>query len=287
MKSLLGSCVTISLVLLLCGDFSLSSAGKWLETGHCNWVTLSFLPPCLLISVIFPSERERRQGEEEEGGDTSVAASCQLECPRGRDGRDGVRGEKGERGSIGTPGEKGDRGPQGLSPARGGLYVRWGRASCPSLNGTELVYSGFTVISDYGTDFMCFPNDPAYSSSSAQGTRTLYAVEYYTHPAGLRHHNPPCAVCYSSLRATVMMIPAKLTCPPRWTSEYTGYLMTEDTLHTQHACVDQNPAFIHGTSQNLGSYEFFALKAGCNNNDGFPCPPYSSNKAVTCVVCTR
>ena len=205
----------------------------------------------------------------------------------GSPGFNGPKGDRGKRGEKGDHGSPGIRGPQGPSTGVGGLYVRWGNSSCPSVTGTQRVYSGFAVISDHGTDFLCFPSNPEYTSSSATGSHTLEGVEYNNHPAGLQNHNVPCAVCYSSLRPTIMMIPAKLTCPPNWTSEYTGYLMTEDGTHTRHACVDQSPEFIHGTSRNSGRYEFFALNADCNN-DGFSCPPYSSaNKAVTCVVCTR
>ena len=219
---------------------------------------------------------KRREVEERVGNTTVTTASCLVEALRGRDG---------EKGDVGPRGEKGDPGPKASSV--GGLYTRWGKSSCPTVTGTELVYSGRAAISSHGTDFICLPTDPEYTSSTSVGSLYVYEVEYHTHPAGLMNHNAPCAVCYTSPRATVLMIPAKLTCPQNWTTEYTGYLMTEDNIYTTHACVDQHPEFIYGTGSNSAPYEFFALKVRCNRV-GIPCPPYSSaNKALTCVVCSR
>ena len=66
----------------------------------------------------------------------------------GKDGRDGRDGEKGEPGVQGPAGEKGEQGPPG--PASGGVtYIRWGKTSCPSVPGTELVYHGITAGSYY------------------------------------------------------------------------------------------------------------------------------------------
>ena len=58
----------------------------------------------------------------------------------------------------------------------------------------------------------------------------VYGAEYETRDGPLsafNNHNVPCAVCYVSTRGTVLMIPAKPTCPSSWTQEYNGYLMAE------------------------------------------------------------
>ena len=62
----------------------------------------------------------------------------------GRDGKDGVRGDKGEPGTTGPAGEKGAPGVAGPPGPRSGgvVYTRWGKTSCPSVSGTELVYAG-------------------------------------------------------------------------------------------------------------------------------------------------
>ena len=228
-----------------------------------------------------PQGSEGAKGERGEKGDHG---SQGLHGPQGLPGPTGPQGEKGD---MGERGEKGDRGVQGPAHS-GGVYIRWGRTSCPNVTGTELVYSGRAGESSGGTDFMCLPNDPEYTSSSATGGISLLGVEYQTHPAGLQHHNVPCAVCYSSLRATVMMMPAKLTCPSGWISEYIGYLMNDgrNPSHSTNECVDQSPESIPGLNSNGNGLNLNSLHADCNN--GFSCPPYSSaNKALTCVICSR
>ena len=59
----------------------------------------------------------------------------------GRDGKDGEPGERGEKGEKGDRGDTGPQGPPGPSVA-GATYVRWGRTTCPTGNGTELLYAG-------------------------------------------------------------------------------------------------------------------------------------------------
>ena len=54
----------------------------------------------------------------------------------------------------------------------------------------------------------------------------LYVTEYETGGAqpqdngpfsSVAEHNVPCAVCYTSTRGTVVMIPAQYACPSFWT----------------------------------------------------------------------
>ena len=199
-------------------------------------------------------------------------------------------GEKGESGGKGDRGVQGLLGPQGPSPSSGGLYTRWGRTTCPDVDGTETVYSGRAGGSSYGTNFACMPNDPEYSSSST-GRHIMYGVEYNNHPIGsdIEYHNAPCAVCYTSTRYSILMLPAKLTCPPNWTTEYSGYIMTDtDRYASLHECVDSNPESIPGHDANDGLHKISSVRAYCHNNYGLSCPPYSTaNKALTCVVCSR
>ena len=229
-----------------------------------------------------PQGAEGAKGERGEKGDHG---SQGLHGPQGFTGPTGPQGEKGD---MGERGEKGDCGVQGPAYS-GGLYIRWGRTSCPNVTGTELVYSGRAGGSSSGSDFMCLPDDPEYSSSSATGSTRLSGVEYNTHPAGFRYHNAPCAVCYSSLRPTIMMIPAKLTCPSNWTSEYTGYLMITQAAygHSRNECVDQSPESIPGLNSRGNGIDLYSVYARYNNG-GLSCPPYSTAiKALTCVVCSR
>ena len=62
--------------------------------------------------------------------------------PRGPSGFAGSNGQKGEKGS------NGQRGPPG--PTAGGVvYTRWGKTTCPSTSGTQLLYAGRAGGSDY------------------------------------------------------------------------------------------------------------------------------------------
>ena len=82
------------------------------------------------------------------------------------------------------------------------------------------------------------------------------------------------------------MIPAQITCPSSWTREYYGYLMTErhDHYRSTFECVDQSPESIPGSIPNTDGALFFPTEVKCN---GILCPPYDTQKEVTCVVCTK
>ena len=193
-------------------------------------------------------------------------------------------------------------GPPG--PTTGGVvYTRWGRTTCPNTSGTQLLYAGRAAGSWYdhnggGANYLCLPEQPEYSTYTAgtqHGRAYLYGTEYET---GSQHsndngplrsvsgHNVPCAVCYASTRETVLMIPAKLTCPSSWTREYYGYLMANfhGYRRTMFECVDRYPQSIPGSRSNTNGALFYHTEVKCN---GIPCSPYDSQKEVTCVVCTK
>ena len=182
------------------------------------------------------------------------------------------------------------------------MYTRWGRTTCPSTTGTQLLYAGRAAGSHYsekggGANYICLPEQPQYSTYTAgtqAGRAFLYGTEYETYlrnnsgPLRLVHdHNVPCAVCYASTRETVVMIPARLSCPSSWTREYYGYLMANWYGHrrTMFECVDRNPQSIPGSIANINGAYFYHVEAKCNV--GIPCPPYDTQKEVTCVVCTK
>ena len=199
-------------------------------------------------------------------------------------------------GKRGLTGEKGDIGPPG--PSVGGtVYTRWGRTTCPNITGTQLVYAGRAAGSYYnhkggGANHLCLPNDPSYLqyTSGYQRERDyIYGAEYKTSngPLSAFHdHNIPCAVCYVSTRGTVLMIPAKTTCPSSWTQEYNGYLMTERYTHhrSMHECVDQNPDTVRGGTGSVNGALFYFVEATCT---GIACPPYTAGRELACAVCTK
>ena len=223
----------------------------------------------------------------------------------GRDGQPGVPGSRGEPGppggSRGPPGVQGERGVQGSrgpagppGPRTGGVvYTRWGKSSCPGVPGTRMVYNGRAGGSHYthsggGANYLCMPPDPQYTlryRSGVQGYSYLYGTEYEHPIVGTHEHNVPCAVCLAATRETVLMIPAKTTCPSSWTREYYGYLMSAHYGHMRstYECVDSSQESVPGTHTDSDPALFYHVEASCN---GLQCPPYDPQKEVTCVVCT-
>ena len=227
---------------------------------------------------------------------------------KGQQGPPGLTGPQGPRGFAGSRGLKGERGVNGLrgppgSSTGGVVYTRWGKNTCPSTSGTQLLYAGRAAGGYWseqggGANYICLPEQPQYSTYTA-GTQTgrayLYGAEYQTgQGAGfngplisVHDHNVPCAVCYTSARETVVMIPARLTCPSSWTREYYGYLMTERHNHHRSTfeCVDSSPQSVPGSIANTDGALFYHTEIRCNH--GIPCPPYDAQKEVMCVVCTK
>ncbi|XP_052761878.1 uncharacterized protein LOC128204504 [Mya arenaria] len=149
-----------------------------------------------------------------------------------------------------------------------GIYTRWGRRSCPGT--TELVYEGFAG----GGKF----NDKGASK---------YETVYATFHTNLYEEDVPCAVCRVVGRS-VVMIPARNVCYSGWHTEYSGYLMSSYYGHEGNkelVCMDGNPEKAEGSdSSNLNGALFYFAQAICGS---LKCPPYSENKALTCVVCSK
>ena len=206
-----------------------------------------------------------------------------------------MTGQKGDTG-LGLVGPPGPAGPPG--PTAGGVvYTRWGRTTCPTTSGTQLVYAGRAAGGYWnqrggGANYLCLPDNPNYLryTNGVQGSRAyLYGAEYDTYQSSplsaVLNHNVPCAVCYASTRGTVMMIPGKTVCPSSWTREYYGYLMAERHLHHRSTfeCVDQSPQSIPGSASSTDGALFQHVEARCHGI----CPPYTDGRELTCTVCTK
>ena len=190
----------------------------------------------------------------------------------------------------------GPPGPPG--PSSGGVtYIRWGRTGCPSEAGTELVYEGIAAGTYYShkggsSTYLCLPKEPVYSNyeHGVQGYSNLYGVEYRRPNAinpDLLNHNVPCAVCYAK-RSTVLMVPARNSCPSSWILEYAGYIMTQASkwnvhYRTSYVCVDENAEPIPGSQSSSNQAALHPVEATCT---GIPCDPYDTEKEITCAVCT-
>ena len=221
--------------------------------------------------------------------------------PPGRDEIDEEDGEQGEKGNPGTQGPRGLQDPPGPAAQSGVVYTRWGRTTCPSGQETELVYSGRAGgghwnVQGGAANCICMPSIPEYSTyaSGANGHSFLYGVQYEMHhngeplPRRLNSHNVPCAVCHVPERGSMIMIPAKRSCPASWTKQYEGALMSTryDNNHkrTMFECVDVNTESVPGTAADSASAVLYHIEASCS---GMPCPPYNSQKELRRVVCTK
>ena len=178
----------------------------------------------------------------------------------------------------------------------GVTYTRWGHNACPSVPGTQMLYTGrmsgvFYNEKGGGANFLCLPNDPEYHTlnTRVQGSYSkISGTEYEVPIAGSHDHNVPCAVCHATTRSAKVMIPAKTSCPPNWTREYYGYLESEanfgDRQRTEFVCVDKAQVSLYGSHANINGAVIYHVKATCH---GIQCPPYNANNVLTCTVCTN
>ena len=183
--------------------------------------------------------------------------------------------------------------------AGGAVYTRWGRTVCPQ--GATLVYAGRAAGTKYtvkgGTsDTLCMPETPQYLSTdtTARLVALLRGVEiesYGTSSTPLSHvlhANLPCAVCHTDTKLSVLTVPAQYTCPNGWSMEYNGYLMTEyeanDRQRKNTICVDKDAEAVPGSQADNDPSLVYLMRATC---DGLLCPPYNTNMALPCVVCSK
>lgn len=219
-----------------------------------------------------------------------------LPGPQGPAGPPGLPGRPGPPGSPGAPGPAGPARPPsviGDSVSNGGvIYSRWGKSTCPTTEGTVLVYSGRVGGSLAGrggaSNYLCMPSDPDYALASRpgeQGHNYVYGTEYQKQIGGRSNTNVPCAVCHVKKHTSVLMIPAKTTCPKGWQREYYGYLMSgnDNFQRTVYECVDKDLETIQNSEANERGATFYHVEANCS---GLKCPPYNSRKELNCVVCT-
>ena len=177
----------------------------------------------------------------------------------------------------------------------GVVYTRWGKRTCPRT--ARLVYFGVAAGAHYshpGTaaNYICLPHNPEYYRSGARGRYPayVYGAEYETWGSSLNrlgNHNVPCAVCEARKQA-MLMIPAKINCPSRWTREYNGWLMASYYGHKSpkmFVCVDKNPDVQRGQAGSHDGALFYHAQTGTCH--GLDCPPYVVNKDLACVVCTK
>ena len=177
----------------------------------------------------------------------------------------------------------------------GVTYTRWGHNACPSVPGTQMLYTGRVAGAFFnqgggGANYLCLPNNPEYNikTTLTSHTSNIYGTEYEYPIAGTHDHDIPCAVCYATTRVAKLMIPGKTSCPPNWTREYYGYVMSELNRPARHRnqyiCMDKDQLSLPGSAPNINGNVLYHTRAMCH---GIHCPPYRSDRALTCTVCTN
>ena len=243
-----------------------------------------------------------------EKGEKGVPGVTGYKGEKGQAGEKGNMGAKGHKGDVGPSGPMGLRGPKGdISGQKGSkgdagssgvTYIRWGRTVCPK--GTSLVYSGVAAGTKYNTnggtsDTLCLSGNPQYKAGDASSSRAaqLSGVQNEVSgspapPLNNRYRTYlPCALCYTTTKSTSFMLPGRYTCPSGWSSEYAGYIMSEESHIVRDPrdtiCVDQD-AEAAGTKGSASAAQLYLMQASCI---GLDCPPFDSQKPLTCVVCSK
>ena len=178
-----------------------------------------------------------------------------------------------------------------ISLAKSSLYTRWGRKTCPSLNGTELVYTGYTGGANFqhaggAANFLCMPSDPELLPTHST-TNYVYGVEYDRNLNGNNaNDDAPCSVCHTQ-RAAILMLPGRQHCYHGWVMEYTGILVAghyAQAAASEYICLDSAPeALVHGAQDDEQGL-LYHVNSKCGS---LPCPPYKDEATLPCVVCSK
>lgn len=98
-----------------------------------------------------------------------------------------------------------------------------------------------------------------------------------------------CSLCFVEERTSPTVFPGRTTCPPEWTMEYRGYMMTKDIKSRKgdYICMDSDSR----TSDldmlvlsKIDKQDFVSdVKLSCGT---LPCEKYEKDKLLPCVVCT-
>ena len=179
----------------------------------------------------------------------------------------------------------------------GTTYTRWGHDSCESP--ASLVYRGSMASSAHshngsGANHLCMPFNPQYVSGIGNGGGAyIYGSEYQSvnninyGKRNIQDRNIPCAVCRVQTRSTVIMVPARNTCPSGWTREYHGFLMAAHWRQQKrdYLCMDRGMKTLSGRAHYQGGNLLYSAAMQCNF--GLDCPPYQAEKPLTCAMCTK
>ena len=184
-----------------------------------------------------------------------------------------------------------------MSLNAGTAYTRWGHDSCKSP--ASLIYRGsmgssHRVHGGGGANHLCMPFDPQYVPGIGNGGGSyVHGSEYEgvnninSGKRNIQDRNIPCAVCQVQSRSTAIMVPARNTCPSGWTREYYGFLMGGHHRQGKRnfICMDRHMKTLPGHAGNQDGSTLYSVATQCGW--GLNCPPYQSEKPLTCAMCSK
>ena len=170
--------------------------------------------------------------------------------------------------------------------------MRWGRTTCPAINGTDMVYNGYAAGSHSShrggaANHLCMPKDPEFLPPQSPGAN-VFGTEYDQNFNGNdADDDAPCSVCKSQ-RTSILMLPGRQHCYSGWVMEYTGILVAGFYSYesaTEYICLDSAPESLnHGPGKADNQNLLFYVSSECGS---LPCPPYKSVGILPCVVCSK
>ena len=92
------------------------------------------------------------------------------------------------------------------------------------------------------------------------------------------------------------MVPGTSTCPPGWSREYSGWIMSSSsgsaspdssTVSVNHICMDGDPTTMPGNTETRTIRLAYVLFSGCPSRTLSSCNRYNRLQRLPCVVCSR
>jgi len=149
-----------------------------------------------------------------------------------------------------------------------------------------------------GTNFICMDKDTLLSENITSVNKDwIRGVEYnflnvpFDTGANcditLMGGDMPCAVCQIPTKSHQLTIPGVDNCPPGWTLEYDGFLVSSLIAQQKadYTCLDKSPETVPNGIPDTASRYVYPVEAVCGGS--LPCPPYIGGYAIPCVVCSK
>lgn len=145
-----------------------------------------------------------------------------------------------------------------------------------------------------GANYQCLPTSPVYDAfnTSANANRAgisvaTLATDGSVLASNLNEKIIQCSMCQTITANTVTMLIGNNTCPSSWTTEYTGYLVSEQETSGRtgkgYACLKENPDLIDNSSGKTNTATVNLVEHECG---ALPCGTYTNYQEVACIVCS-